>query len=224
MKFKYLICAFVVASAFLLEGEPTPAEQSSLVVGAKVGGNVNADGVQLQCDLPGKLHLQNKGGSDGAGLCVFTSIAHSARWQNVPLLANFRDWMTKYPGGGYPEKVTDMIQRIAKEKGQAVPDYLQVESTDLDILRLACKTGRMPAVTYSYSPTGRYGGQRIYHMVSLPHADKDTFVVLDNNYPGENQYEWMTEKEFYAAYTAKGREKGWAVILLNSGPPPIPKN
>lgn len=193
----------------------------SAPVGAKVGGATNEDGTELQCDLPGALHQKNKGGRDGAGLCVFTSIAHAAHWQNVPLLEDFRDWMTKHPGGGYPEKVTKMIEQIAKEKGQPVPDYLQVQNNDLEILKAACASGRMPGVTYSSSPTGRYRG-RIAHMVSLVHADDRWFVILDNNYPGADKYEWMSPEEFIKTYS--GGRTGWAVILLNPPPPPPPRN
>lgn len=187
---------------------------------ARVNGRENVDGVKIQCDLPGSLHLRNTGGSDGAGLCVFTSIAHSARWQNIPLLVDFRDWMRKYPGGGYPEKVTAKINQIAKEKGVEPPEYIQVVNRDLEILRKACASGRMVCVTYSVSPTGRYGGSRIAHMVNLVHADKDNFVILDNNYPGDNSYEWLNEEEFLRTYA--GRGSGWAVIFLTPGPPPAP--
>ena len=102
-----------------------------------------------------------------------------------------------------------------------VPTYLQVEGRDLEILKLACKTGRIPSVTYCFSPAGRYGGRRIAHMVSLLHADDHWFVVLDNNYPGT--YEWMTPAEFARTYGCN-RSNGWAVILLDSGPPPVPEN
>lgn len=190
---------------------------------ATVSGPTGPDGTEIACDLPGHQHLRNKGGSDGAGLCVFTSIDHSARWQQVPQLIGFRDWMTRHPGGGYPSKVKTMIAKICQERGLPEPRYIQVEggAETLDTLRLAIKTGRMPAVTYSYSPTGRYGGRRIAHMVSLPHADSERFVVLDNNYPGVDQYEWMNEREFLRAYATGG---GWAVILLDSAPPPPPRN
>ncbi len=187
--------------------------------GARVGGARDPDGTEIRCDLPEALQLKNCGGSDGAGLCVFTSISHSARWQNVDLLAGFRDWMRRYPGGGYPEKVDRMIANIAREKGQPPPAYVQVEGTDLEVLKLACRTGRMPAVTYSFSPTGRYGGRRISHMVSLVHADDRHFVILDNNYPGESNYEWLTPEEFRKTYAP-----GWAVVLLHPAPPPPPRN
>jgi hypothetical protein len=186
---------------------------------AKVGGSRHEDGTELHCDLPGSEHLRNKGGRDGAGLCVFTSIDHSARWQNVPALVGFRDWMTKHPGGGYPSKVAAMVKRICQERGVPEPDYIQVERVDPEMLRRACKSGRMPGVTYSRSPTGRYGGGRIAHMVSLVHADERHFVILDNNYPGADKYEWMTEAEARKAGVFE-----WAVILLAPPPPPPPRN
>lgn len=213
---------------------PTPrprpwGQDADAPVGAKVSGPKMDDGTEVACDLPGHQHLKNKGGlgrggpGTGAGLCVFTSIEHSARWQNVPALLGFRDWMTHHPGGGYPSKVRTMIEKLCKDRGVPVPDYVQVEGGDLDILKRACASGRMPAVTYSRSPTGRYGGSSIAHMVSLPHADDKWFVVLDNNYPGSpgntNVYEWMTPQEFSRTYAP-----GWAVILLAPPPPPPPRN
>jgi hypothetical protein len=210
--------------------KPRPwGDKDAASVEAIVSGRTHPDGTEIECDLPNQLHLRNKGGSDGAGLCVFTSIAHSARWQNVPLLEDFRDWMTRHPGGGYPSKVDAMIKRVAAERNQPVPDYIQVESNDLEVLKAACRSGRMPGVTYSVSPTGRYGGSRIAHMVSLVSAGvgqgpdgKGWYVILDNNYPGDNAYEWLSEKEFLRAYAGGGT--GWAVILLSPPPPPLPRN
>ncbi len=217
---------------FRKEGYQSPEEFLTWLVakhaeagdaGAKVGGNRNEDGTEIACDLPGELHQKNTGGSDGSGLCVFASMRHSGRWQNDPLFAELFDWMRRHPGGGYPEKVAKMLTACAREKGFAVPKYVQVESNDLDVLKAACRSGRMPGVTYGRSPTGRYGGQSISHMVSLVHADDKHFVVLDNNYPGADKYEWMTPAEFSRAYSATGG-KGWAVILLTAPPPPPPRN
>jgi len=191
-------------------------------VGARVGGPVSPDGVEIQVDLPADQHLRNKSGTDGAGLCVFTSIDHTARWQNVPSLIGFRDWMTRYPGGGYPSKVDKMIERLSAERNMPKVEYLQLEGSDTSLLVKACQAGFCPAVTYGLSPTGRYGGAKIPHMVTLVHADDKYFVVLDNNYPGPDKYEWMTPAEFKRSYTIMGG--GWAVILLPPGPPPIPRN
>jgi hypothetical protein len=191
--------------------------------GASIGGVVAPNGkTEIQCDLPEKLHTKNCGGSDGSGLCVFTSIMHSARYQHVPVLEDFQDWMKKKPGGGWPDKVKKMITQISKERGVAEPPYLQVEGKDIEILKTACAGGRMPSVTYSHSPTGRYGGGRIAHMVSLPHADDTYFAVLDNNYIGAKNYEWMSPQEFMSTYAQGG--SGWSVILLDPGPPNPPRN
>jgi hypothetical protein len=198
---------------------PCPREHEPCY-GAVVNGRRFSDGTELQCDIPESLHLRNMGGSDGSGLCVFTSISHSARWQNVKVLQDFRDWMRSKPGGGYPSKVDRMILKLCSERSQPVPDYLQVEGTDLEILKKACRTGRAVCVTYSFSPTGRYGGGRIAHMVNLVHADDRHFVILDNNYPGANAYEWLSPEEFRRTYT--GGSQGWAVILLSPPPPPPP--
>jgi hypothetical protein len=195
--------------------------------GASVGGPIAPDGSEIQVDLPGELHRKNSGGmgpggpGTGSGLCVFTSIEHAAIWQNVTQLNGFQKWMTSKPGGGYPEKVDKMIAEFCAERKLPVPKYLQVQGNDLEILKLALNTGRMPGITYSYSPSGRYGGQRIAHMVNLVHGDGKNWCVLDNNFPGADKYEWMNTQEFVRAYTAG---EGWSVILLSPPPPPSPRN
>src|SRR5260370_30645652 len=87
-------------------------------------GNVH-DNEAITCDLPPSEHLKNSVGRDGLGLCVFTSIDHAARWSNEPALIGFRDFMTKQPGGGWPEKVDDYIPKMAASKGLPAPGYVQ---------------------------------------------------------------------------------------------------
>ena len=188
-----------------------------LVIAASVGGPIAPDGTEVQNDLPPEFHVRNRGGSDGAGLCVFASLKHSAIWQEVTPLKEIFEYMFNYPGGGYPEKVDAVIKAICQKKGVPVPPYIQVQGRDIEILKLACKTGRIPGVTYSFSPSGRYGGRKIAHMVTLLSADDKNFCVLDNNFP--KTYEWMTPQEFSRTYAP-----GWAVIFLDSGPPPVPQN
>lgn len=192
------------------------------------------DGTPVQIDLPPSLQLRNTGGIDrygrpgmGAGLCVFTSINHGAYFQNVVELQEFQKWMTHKPGGGTPSLVDKWVTVMCKELGVEKPPYLQVQSRDLDCLKLAMKTGRMVSCTYAYSPTGRYGGNRIAHMVNLFAAGagkgpdgKGWYCVQDNNYP--KSYEWMSEAQFLRAYNAYGQ--GWSVILLNPCPSPVPTN
>lgn len=192
---------------------------------AVVAGKLAPDGrTEIVIDLPESQHLKNKGGSDRAGLCVFTSVEHSARWSECSTLIGFRDWMTAYPGGGWPQKLTEKIKAISAERKVPLPDYIQIQGGRelLPVLRAALESGRLPAVTYSRSPTGRYNGQTISHMVNLSHLDDKYAAILDNNYPGETAYEWMTVDQFVQTFT--GGKSGWAVILLNNGPPPFPYN
>lgn len=198
---------------------------SADISGATVGGNVAPDGTEINVDLPGDLHRKNTSsppGPGGLGLCVFTSIHHAAVFQNVPQLVEFPRWMIdqRIEGGGYPTKVREMIARISKDRGTPEPSYLQIEGPNtMDILALACRTGRMPSVTYCMSPTGRYGRSKISHMVNLVHCDSRWCCILDNNFPGADKYEWMTPDEFRQTYAP-----GWAVILLAPSPPPPPRS
>lgn len=191
--------------------------------GASIGGPVHEGGTEIRCDLPHEHHTRNTS-SWGLGNCVWTSIGHSAEWQNVDAFRGFAKWLTAkgIPGGGYPQKVDELAPRIAADRGLPVPDYLNITSADPTLLKLACAGGRMPAVTYSRSPTGRYNGGHISHMVSLPHASNDLYCVLDNNYPGAQAYEWMSEGEFLR--TCNEGQPYWCVVLLSPPPPPPPKN
>jgi len=163
--------------------------------------------------LPVTQRTKNVGGRDGAGLCVFSSIGHAARWQNERRLVDFQKEMTQEPGGGYPEKVDRMIAKYGK--GTL---YLQYEGHDSTILKLALKTGRMPSVTYDgHDP--HYRGS-IAHMVNLIYLDDHQACILDNNFIGENELVWMSAQEFIDRWTGDG---GWAVILLAPPPPPPPR-
>jgi hypothetical protein len=193
-----LIAVAAVAAGFTPTPEPINAGRRAIV------------------DLPTDQHIKNVGGSDGAGLCVFTSVEHAARWQNVPALDGFQRWMTRRPGGGWPEKLDDMIAAYTKEKGVKVPPYIQHTGGDAAFLELALKTDRMPCVTYA----GRddfYRG-RIAHMVNLAHLDSESAAIIDNNRPGV--WVWMTRAEFLARW--RDMQGGWAVVLL--APPPPPHN
>src|SRR5436305_7540489 len=77
-----------------------------------LGGPVAPDGrTRVTIDLPLALRAANTGGSDGYGLCVFTSIMHAARWQKETPLEDFQTLMRQEPGGGWPAKVDRMIAK-----------------------------------------------------------------------------------------------------------------
>lgn len=219
-------CPLILLLSFL--PSLCPAEEYSFGDKATVTDKpIAPDGTQVQCDLPRKLHLRNTGGSDGprgpgsgSGLCVFTSLNHAAFWHNHQFLFDFQKWCMQRPGGGYPAKVDKYMDEISKEKGVPKPRYIQIESRNLDILRKGLKSGRMVSITYYRSPTLRYGGSTISHMVTLLHLDDKQACFLDNNFPGT--WEWCSVEQFLPT-VASGGGNYWAVIFLNPGPPPPPK-
>ena len=190
-------------------------------ISASVGGLNGPTGERAICDLPESQHLRNAAGRDGSGLCVFTSLDHSGRWHNNEVLIGMRDYMKQFPGGGWPEKVDEYVQRRAKQIGKPVPKYVHIQSTrDLDLVERAVKAGFLVCVTYYRSPSGRYDGRTIYHMVNLISAgapEKETYAILDNNYP--RSIEWLTREEFLKAWTLHGQQ-AWAIIILEPPPPP----
>jgi hypothetical protein len=184
---------------------------------------VAPDGTRATIDLPASQHIKNVGGSDGAGLCVFTSIQHAAYWQNVRTLDGFREWMRKRPGGGWPEKVDQTFAQFCREKGQSVPPYIQHTGGDPGFLELALQTDRCPCVTYSGLDDfyrDRFGRPAVIaHMVNLAYLDGSRAAIIDNNRPGV--WVWMTRKEFLDRWL--GNSGGWAVVLLAPPPPPHPE-
>lgn len=191
---------------------------------AAVGGNLSPDGSErLQIDYPGERHKRNGRGTDGLGLCVWRAMYHAGDWHYEPVFRAAFDYMLTQPGGGRPGRVEEVVRTVAASKGLPVPRYLQVQDNDLEILKHATRNGIMPCVTYGISPTGRYEGKKIAHMVNALHATDNWFAVLDNNYPGANAIEWMSEKDFKRTYsTPTGR--GWSIIPLTDPPPPAPTN
>jgi len=180
------------------------------------------DGEELAADLPGEFHHKNIGSRiDGAGMCVFTSIEHAATWHGIDSFIGFRDWCaSKYPGGGYPSKVDKLIKAYCDAKKIPIPPYKQWEGKDPDDLLSRIDTsGRMACVTYGYSP--RYHG-RISHMVNCCKFGGKYAVVLDNNFPGEDKYEWMTESELVQRMKS-GSNSAWIFVWLDPAPPPMPK-
>jgi hypothetical protein len=205
----------------------------AFALSAQVGGRVAPDGVtEIQIDLPSGFHRANVS-SRGQGCCVQTSLGHSARWQDVPALIDFQKWVQEkgIAGGANPSLVDQRIPRCCKDRGYPVVGYVQYQGRDPEFLKRCLKAGRCPAVTYSRSPTGRYGGSRIAHMTTCVHADEKWVGILDNNptrtrdgtsvVPGDGKIEWMTWDEFNRICNPGGY---WAVALIPPGPPPLPWN
>lgn len=181
----------------------------------QTGGPISPDGsATVACDLAVSQRTKNVGGSDGAGLCVFSSIGHAARWQNERRLIDFQKAMRAERGGGWPQKVDQMIKKYG-----AGTKYYQYEGTDMSLLKLALACGRMPSVTYN-GRDGVHYNSTIAHMVNLVYLDDALACVLDNNFVGDNELVWLTADQFKARWT--GGQQGWAVFLWAAPPPPLP--
>lgn len=204
-----------------LIGAPVTVNGKQTTARFAVGGPA-MDGVEVACDLPASRHQRNTGGSDGAGLCVFTSVGHCADWHGESPYTRFRDWMKSRPGGGYPEKLKRMITEFSRENNVPEPSYLQVTNGDVAILEEAHEHRIMLAVTYS-GRDGIYYRGSVPHMVNLVCFNKqaDRAAILDNNYPG--QLLWMSCRDFVERWK-EGGGGGWAVALLKPPPPPVPVN
>lgn len=181
---------------------------------------VSPSGARATVDLPVSQHMANVGGSDGSGLCVFTSIVHTARWQGIRELDGYRDWMQRREGGGWPQKVDQTLRQFCKEKGVSIPLYIQHTGGDPAFLELALKTGRMPCITYAGMDDfyfDRWGRPAtIAHMVNLAYLDSERAAIIDNNRPGV--WVWMTRKELLDRWVAN--RGGWAIVFLSAPPPP----
>lgn len=192
-----------------------------------VAGKIHAngpqgpDGVTVVADLPESLRAKNVGGRDGAGLCVFTSLMHSARWSNESHLWDFQKDMRAESGGGWPDKVDAMIKKYGNGTR-----YIQYEGRDSKLLELALRCGKMPAVTYN-GHDGVFYSTVIAHMVNLTYLDPEhpadgrapVAAILDNN--NIDKILWMSRQEFLDRWI--GGRQGWAVILLSNRPPAVPR-
>lgn len=193
--------------------------------GSKVAGPAY-EGHEVTCDLPPEQQFRNIGSKkDGAGMCVFTSIEMAARAQGLEQMRGWRDWCAaNYTGGGWPERVDQLLAAWWKHKGITPIPYYQYEGKNPEkVFELIDRTGRMACTTYGYSP--RYG-QQIAHMVCAPGYRGKFAIVLDNNFVSkksgdgwdENIYEWMDQQEL----CRRARLVGGSAWIFCWLPPPAP--
>lgn len=203
-----LLFGLIVALAtpvFALSFDPTPTP-------------VSPGGKTATISLPTEMHQRNTGGSDGYGLCVFTSAEMAGwGWQNLEELHGFQKWMEKRPGGGWPDKFDDMLAQFCEEKGVEVPPYIQHVGGDTRFLELCMKTRRAPCITYAGMDD--FYNEDIAHMVVLAHFDDTDACILDNNRPGK--WLWMTREQQVSRWHLNTAGKGWAYVFLTTPPPPV---
>ena len=213
--------AFIALAGIALLATAQPSGRQSQVNGPTFHGE------SITADLDLKEHIRNSGSKlDGAGMCVFSSIEMAALYQGLEEMRGWRNWCAaKYRGGGWPAKVEQTLAAWFTEKGVRPIPYMQYEGRDPEpLLKLIDKTNRMACVTYGHSP--RYGGGYIAHMVNGVHYGPRWGTVLDNNFVGDDAYEWMECREFVrrVRLESSGREgAAWIFVWLTPGAPPPPK-
>ena len=162
-------------------------------------------GVPANAPLPAEMHLRNTVGTDGAGLCVPSSLTINGRYQAVPGIESILELARQRPGGYSPDKLAALLR-------ETVPDekYASYVGTDPSVLAKLSAEGYPIGATMN---TGAlYGYRPIHHMISLAHFDPKANLacVVDNNQPGV--FNWMRASEFGRRWIDGGT--GWAFVWL----------
>lgn len=214
MKFSTLVKWGAVALLLLLPLLPCLAQDTPDYRGEVAVDQPVYQGTRASAPIPPRFHIRNEGGSDGAGLCVISSILCNGQYQGVPGL-NVADsqgragkgstlWRTakNRPGGYSPDKLQRLLDRTLPEEKWA--SYVGRDTSILDRLSsqgypigATMNTGHL----YRYMP--------IHHMISLVHYRQGQLAcVVDNNDPGK--YHWMPAREFDRRWIDGGT--GWAFV------------
>lgn len=188
---------------------------STSLLAIDAGGRSN-HGEEITVDLPDSEHRRNTT-SRGEGCCTWWSLHHAAVYQNVPAFMEAGKWIMEkgIPGGASPSDWTRHLPRMAAERGYPMPDWIQITNRDAEWVKLALRTGRYVCITYDGRDGVFYRGP-ILHMVNIVHWSDDWVALHDNNFP--RRYLWMSPQEFMVRWS------GWAAVILNAPPPPIPVN
>jgi hypothetical protein len=162
-------------------------------------------GVRASAPIPVELHVRNEGGSNGAGLCVISSVLSAGMSQGIPGLdrpghdeatggekpgKGSQLWRTakSRPGGYSPDKLASLLNQIMPD--QKWVSYVGTDPTEIEKLTKAgyrvCATMNT-GQQYSYRP--------IHHMINVIHYETNGWAcVVDNNDPGK--FHWMPAAEY----------------------------
>lgn len=198
-----------ILAALLLLAAPAFAQRSETHLAEPV-----YQGERASAPIPSSLHVRNEGGSDGAGLCVISSVLANGMYQGVPGLdvagpdgkagKGSQLWKTakSRPGGYWPERLNALVNELMPNELKA-----SYSGNDPSVLDRLSRDGYPIGATMG---TGeRYGWGPISHMISLLHfRSSGSACVVDNNFPGE--FTWMSADEFVRRWTMGG--EGWAWI------------
>lgn len=190
--------------------------------GEAVVGEPKHKGESVDDPIPKPFHIRNEGGSDGAGLCVISSVLANGLHAGVPGLdvpdANGQRgkgsllWAKAKgrPGGYGPDKLARLVNEVLPDE-----KFASYVGTDYTVLDRWSKAGYKVGATMNTGQLYRYAP--IHHMISLEKYRTDgTAWVLDNNRPG--YWSVMPAAEFRRRWLDFGT--GWAWIWTRKPPPP----
>lgn len=173
----------------------------------QLGGAISPDGKTRIVIYEDSIQWPKNIASNGLGCCTFRSLDYAARLQNEPRLVGLPETMKQdhVSGGGYPEKLDQLIQRYDPEAR-----YWNDTSKSVDILTRCWLSKRISCVDYNGHDPHYNGG--IAHCVCVVAYDSanDWVAILDNNYPSLAEIVWMGTKEF------SKRWGGWSYGLFNA--------
>lgn len=178
---------------------------------------------ELADPISPRHHVHNEGGSDGAGLCVISSILANGMHQGVPGLAVAGPkgepgkgsplWKrAKMEPGGYgPDKLAALLERVMP--GEKYASYVGTDPATLDRLsRQGYKIGA------TMNTAALYGYRPIHHMISLDEYRSGGLAwVVDNNRPGF--WSVMPAAEFDRRWFDGG--VGWAWVWTRKPAPAV---
>lgn len=150
-------------------------------------------GTNAFAPIPPEMHFRNEGGSNGAGICVITTLTINGQYQGIPALMKGRDsdlWQAakRMPGGHSPDNLFPLLKRYVPGE-----PYVSYVGTDFTVVQEWIKSGRPVAITTNTGAIYRY--QPIHHFVSTIHYEFQKLAgLVDSNDPG--LYHWMPATEF----------------------------
>lgn len=154
-------------------------------------------GERASAPIGREYHIRNEGGSDGAGLCVYSSVIIAGAYQGVADLDRLKQsrlwhYAKARPGGSYPEKLARDLNAVypLEQTGEKWSQYTGRDTSVID------KLSRAGYPVCSTMDTGAlYDYKKIHHMITLAHYRANGWAcVVDNNNPG--QYHWMPATEY----------------------------
>ncbi len=153
-------------------------------------------------DIPKPLRHSNYSG----GSCMYSSTATCLEWGGRSDLAAWS--RSSYSGAAGISDIEAMLDRAE------IP-YESTSRGDAGVLERADESGRPAAIYYKVGHAITFLG-----LETKTRNGREFAVLTDNNFPGNDQFEWVPKGEFLRNW--KNRFGGGAIVPLLDTPPAVP--